>query len=82
MRKQRLWFLLAVLWAVVAGLNAFEGRSWIVIGYNAVVAVLYAVFGLLQPYCDKMGARGEKLRKGIAMAAIASILLLLVVQAL
>ena len=59
MNKQLTWFLVAIIWAMVAVINSVQHRSPYLVTYNVLAAILFAALGLLQPYCRKRGSERE-----------------------
>lgn len=76
MNKQLTWFLVAIIWAMVAVINSVQHRSPYLVTYNVLAAILFAALGLLQPYCMKRGSKGKKMFHRIALAATGLLLLL------
>lgn len=72
----RVWFLLAILWAISAIISAFQSRSGIVIGFQVFATILFAVLGIVQTLCDRKGERG---RRAIQLIAILAIIVVVVV---
>lgn len=76
MNKQLTWFLVAIIWAMVAVINSVQHRSPYLVTYNVLAAILFATLGLLQPYCRKRGSEGKKMFNRIALIATGLLLLL------
>ena len=76
MNKQLTWFLVAIIWAMVAVINSVQHRSPYLVTYNVLAAILFAALGLLRSYCRKRGSEGKKMFNRIALIATGLLLLL------
>ncbi len=75
-KKFNTWFLLAVLSTVMAVLDLIEQRNGYVVGFRLLAVVLFVGLGLLQSHCRS--PRGQKLFCGVAVVAVALLVVTLV----
>ena len=77
-----MYFILSALWLFIALYNVFMKRSGIVIGYNVLAAVLFALLGITQFVCSKKGQKGRQILRVVQTAAVILIAVLLLVLVL
>ena len=82
MDKWYMWLVLSGIWVLITNLNIFSERSGVVIGYDIFAAVIFAILGIAQYFCDKKGEAGKKQLRAIRVGAVllavaASVLVLL-----
>ncbi len=57
MKKWWMWLILSAIWAVAAVLNALDGRSPWVIGYDVLAAVMMAAMAFIDKAGNKKAQR-------------------------